>query len=133
MNFVIYTRYMKEKSIIPPFTLLFSLATFPLFRHSPPRHSSLVTRHFFCFFRHYIPPLKVACDSWVCAPREIFITFSSSFVSRHSSFFPFFRLHIPPLLGRSLRIGEYVIGVRIPFPFASKPRFYHFLCRCIIL
>ena len=39
----------------------------------------------------------------------------------------------PPLLGRSLRIGEYVNGVRIPLSFASKPRFYHFLYRCIIL
>ena len=49
MNFVIYTRYIKENFIISPFTLLFSLATFPLSRHSPPRHSSLVIRHFFPF------------------------------------------------------------------------------------
>jgi len=75
MNFVIYTKYIKENSIIPPFTLLFSLATFSL-------------------SRHYIPPLKVASDSWVCTPQEIFITFSSSFVSRHSSFHYFFR-HTP--------------------------------------
>ncbi|AVM55873.1 hypothetical protein C3V44_09805 [Capnocytophaga sp. oral taxon 864] len=39
--------------------------------------------------------MKVASDSWVCAPREIFITFSSSFVSRHSSFHYFFR-HTSP-------------------------------------
>ena len=80
MNFIIYTRYIKEKTIIPPFTLLFSLATFPLSRHSPPSHSSLVIS-------------------------------------------PLFRHYIPPLLGRSLRIGEYVNGVRILFLSPRNPVF----------
>ena len=96
MNFIIYTRYIKENSIIPPFTHLFSLAISPLSRHSLPRHSSLVTRHFFPFSVTTFPLIEVASDNWVCALREIFITFPSSFVSRHSSFHYFFR-HTPPI------------------------------------
>ena len=123
MNFVIYTRYIKEKSIIPPLHPSFFSRYIPSFTSLAP--SSFVTRHssFFPLFRHYIPPLKVASDSWVCTPQEIFITFPSSFVSRHSSFFPFFRHYIPPSPWEKSPNRRVCERGEDSLSFASKPRF----------
>ena|GEM_PF-5927589 len=48
-----------------------------------------------------------------------------SYDNRHTSppYLHFSHHHTPPLLGRSLRIGEYVIGVRILFLSPRNPDF----------
>ena len=94
------------------------------------------------FFRRNTPPLKVASDSWVCATRQLGMCKEGCFfrlsvttpphflISKFANpliSLPLFRRSLlvttPPLLGRSLRIGEYVIGVRIPFLSPRNPVF----------
>ena len=122
MNFVIYTRYIKENSIIPPFTLLFSLAIFSLSSHSLPRHSSLVTRHFFPFPSPHSPFEGSQRQLGMYPTRDFHHIF---FVIRLSSlviFSPFPSLHSPSPWEKSPNRRVCDRG-EDSFSFASKPRF----------
>ena len=83
-----------------------------------PKHTKIAS-----FLLHTTPALSSLCLRFISIVP-------SSFVTRHSSFLPFFRHYIPPLLGRSLRIGEYVNGVRIPFLSPRNPVFNIF---CLVV
>ena len=114
MNFVIYTRYIKENPIIPPFTLLFSLAISPLSRHSPLRHLSLVTHHFSPFPSPHSPFEGSQRLLGMYSTRDFHHIF---FVIRLSSFVIslFFPLHPPSAYG--LRPITYSLFFRLETPF----------------
>ncbi|ACU93005.1 hypothetical protein Coch_1459 [Capnocytophaga ochracea DSM 7271] len=110
----------------------FPVTTHPLIEEA--RYSGVCVRREVCLLFQLVPlrgfgglpnkglatflPLKVASDSWVCVKGEV------------SSAFP--PLHSPSPWEKSPNRRVCERG-EDSFSFASKPRFYHFLHRCIIL